>query len=70
LNFGPTLLLKSAAGNLGSERIVDLLLKLKLLGRTGDLADTKQIIDKLRTEFKHIEEHLKRSLSQEVALKF
>ena len=61
--------MKSAAGNLGSERIADLALKLELMGRTDDLAGAKEILNNLRTEHKHIEEYLKRSLSQEVTLK-
>ncbi|MCK4224310.1 MAG: hypothetical protein KAX39_03955 [candidate division Zixibacteria bacterium] len=61
--------MKSAAGNLGSECIVDLLLKLKLLGRTGDLASAKYIIGDLKIDFKHLEEYIHRSLPQEVTQK-
>jgi len=61
--------IKGAAGNLGAKPIADLTLKLELIGRTGDLADAKELILNLRAELKHLEEYFNKSLLQEVALK-
>ncbi len=61
--------IKGAAGNLSAKRLANLALKLELLGRTGDLAVAQEIIGNLRTEFKHLEEYINKSLPEKVALK-
>jgi len=61
--------INGAASNLGAKRIADLCLKLELLGRTGDLAGAKEMIDKLKTELKHLEKYINKSLPEKVALK-
>jgi two-component system sensor histidine kinase/response regulator len=61
--------LKGAAGNLGAKYIADFALKLELSGRKGDLADATQIIEKLRTEFKRLDEYFHQSLNVECELK-
>jgi len=61
--------IKGAASNLNAKRLADLCLKLELLGRTGDLAGAKEMIDNLKTELKHLETYVNKSLPEKVALK-
>jgi two-component system sensor histidine kinase/response regulator len=61
--------LKGAAGNLNAKQIVELALKLELLGRTGDLTGAEEMIENLRAEYKRLDEYAHQSLLVENAVK-
>jgi CheY-like chemotaxis protein/HPt (histidine-containing phosphotransfer) domain-containing protein len=61
--------LKGAAGNLSAKRLADLALQLELLGRTKDLAGTKEIIDNLKSELKHLDEYFNQTFKEKIAMK-
>ena len=54
--------IKGAAGNLGAAAIADVSLKLELLGRKADLSAADQVVARLRTEFKSLEEYVHQTL--------
>jgi HPt (histidine-containing phosphotransfer) domain-containing protein len=59
--------IKGAAANLGARGVADLCLKLELLGRTGDLAEAKGMLDNLKSEFKQLEKQVQRCYEIESA---
>jgi two-component system sensor histidine kinase/response regulator len=61
--------LKGAAGNLGAKPIADLALQLGFLGRKGDFAGAKKVIDNLEAELKRLKEYSNRSFKGKIALK-
>jgi two-component system sensor histidine kinase/response regulator len=61
--------IKGAAGNLGAKPIADVSLKLELLGRKGDLSGADEVVTRLRTEFKRLEEYVNQTLQVESEVK-
>ncbi|MGB3092405.1 MAG: Hpt domain-containing protein, partial [Candidatus Zixiibacteriota bacterium] len=61
--------IKGAAGNLGATGIADVSLKLELLGRKANLSGASEVIAKLKTEFKRLEEYVHQSLKVESEVK-
>ncbi len=61
--------IKGAAGNLGATGIADVSLRLELLGRKTDLSGAHEVIVRLKTEFKRLEEYVHQSLKVESEVK-
>jgi len=61
--------IKGAAANLGARGVANLCLKLELLGRTGDLAEAEGMLDKLKSEFERLQEHVQQCYEIESAQK-
>jgi signal transduction histidine kinase/CheY-like chemotaxis protein/predicted hydrocarbon binding protein len=61
--------LKGAAGNLSVKRLADLALQLELLGRAKDLAGTKEIIDNLKSELKHLDDYFNQAFKEKLVMK-
>ena len=52
--------LKGSAGNIGAQRLFEVVRQLDELGRAGDLAATAPLMDALRVEFDKVEVEIRR----------